>query len=90
MIDSDLRTLTVAEAADLLGVRPEAVRIWIREGRLEAMRWGRRLRVRPEAVRAFQAAAVIVPASAQAGATVRRLHARVRSADRGARNEQRP
>lgn len=55
MVSSDdLRTLTVEEAAAILAVRPEAVRIWIREGTLEAMRWGRRLRIRPEALRAFQ------------------------------------
>jgi excisionase family DNA binding protein len=55
----DLRTLTVEEVAEILGVRPEAVRIWARDGKIEAMRWGRRLRFRPEAVRAFQDAAAV-------------------------------
>ena len=50
----DLRTLTVEQVAGILGVRPEAVRIWIREGAIDAMKWGRRLRIRPEAVRRFQ------------------------------------
>ena len=55
----DLRTLNVEDVAGILGVRPEAVRIWAREGKLQAMRWGRRLRFRPEAVRAFQDAATV-------------------------------
>jgi excisionase family DNA binding protein len=50
----DLKTLTVEEAATLLAVRPEAVRIWVREGALEAMKWGRRLHIRPEALKRFQ------------------------------------
>jgi len=73
----DLRTLSVEEVAEALGVRPEAVRIWAREGKLEAMRWGRRLHFRPEVVRAFQdAQRVQVP---DARAFVRRergVHAR--------------
>jgi excisionase family DNA binding protein len=52
----DLRTLTTEAIAEILGVRPEAVRIWARTGKLEAMRWGRRLRFRPEAVLEFQEA----------------------------------
>jgi len=47
----DLRTLAVEEVAQILGVRPEAVRIWIREGLLRAMKWGRRFHVRPEDLR---------------------------------------
>ena len=50
----DLRTLTVQEAADVLAVSAETVRRWIRAGRLEAMRWGRRFRITPAAIRAFQ------------------------------------
>jgi excisionase family DNA binding protein len=50
----DLRTMTVDDVAELLHVRPEAVRIWIRTGRLRACKWGRRLHVRPEDVKAFQ------------------------------------
>ena len=73
----DLRTLTVEEVAEVLGVRPEAVRIWAREGRLEAMRWGRRLRFRPEAVRAFQdAAAVEIPDVREFVRKMRHTHAR--------------
>ncbi len=55
----DLRTLTVEEAADILHVRAEAVRILIREGRLEAMRWGKRLHIRPEAIARFQEGCVV-------------------------------
>jgi excisionase family DNA binding protein len=50
---NDLRTLTVEEAAELLGVRAEAVRLFVREGRLEAFKVGRRLRMRPAAVQQF-------------------------------------
>ena len=49
----DLRTLRVEEAAEILGVRPEAVRIWAREGRLAAYKVGRRLRFRPQAIEEF-------------------------------------
>jgi len=49
----DLRTLTVEEAAELLGVRAEAVRLFVREGRLEGFKVGRRLRIRPAAVQEF-------------------------------------
>jgi excisionase family DNA binding protein len=71
MTSDDLRTLTVEEVAELLGVRPEAVRIWVREGELEAMRWGRRLRIRSEAVVRFQEGRRVgVP---DASASVRRL-----------------
>jgi excisionase family DNA binding protein len=50
----DLRTLRVEQVAELLGVRPEAVRIWAREGDLVAMKWGGRLHFRPEAVEQFR------------------------------------
>jgi len=51
---ADLRTLTVQDAADVLGVSSETVRRWIRSGRLVAMRWGRRFRIRPDAIEQFQ------------------------------------
>jgi excisionase family DNA binding protein len=40
-------SLTVREAADLLGVHPETVRRLIHAGRLVGLRDGRRLRVEP-------------------------------------------
>ncbi|MCX5673433.1 MAG: helix-turn-helix domain-containing protein [Planctomycetota bacterium] len=55
----DLKTLTVEEAAEVLGVHAETVRRYVREGRIEAMRWGGRLRFRSEAIRAFQDAAAV-------------------------------
>lgn len=48
-----LRLLGVEDAAQVLGVRPEAVRIFAREGRLEAFKVGRRLRFRLAAVETF-------------------------------------
>jgi excisionase family DNA binding protein len=58
----DLRTLTVEEVAEVLGVHGETVRRWVREGRLAAARWGGRLHFTAEAVREFQAdAAVSIP-----------------------------
>jgi excisionase family DNA binding protein len=39
------RWLTVAQAADLLGCTPDAVRMRIRRGRLDARRQGRRVYV---------------------------------------------
>jgi excisionase family DNA binding protein len=60
----NLETLTVEQVAEVLGVHPESVRRWAREGDLAAMRWGRRLRFWPEAVREFQEArAVQVPSA---------------------------
>ena len=55
----DLRTLTVEEVAELLGVQPESVRRWTREGKLPAARWGGRLHFSVEAIRQFQAAAAV-------------------------------
>ena len=52
----DLRTLTVEEAAEILGVHGETIRRWVREGQLRAARWGGRLHFTAEAVREFQAA----------------------------------
>jgi len=76
MTDDDLVTLTVEEVAKALGVRPEAVRIWVRLGRLEAMRWGRRLHFAPEAVRRFQAEAAVRPADARAFVAAERRRGR--------------
>ena len=55
----DLRTLTTEEVAELLGVQPESVRRWTREGKLPAARWGGRLHFSVEAIRQFQAAAAV-------------------------------
>jgi len=77
MNTNDLSTLTVEEVADALGVRPETVRLWAREGKIEAMRWGRRLRFRPDAIRVFQESrAVEVP---DAGEFVQRAREKGRS-----------
>ncbi len=57
----DLRTLTVEEVAELLGVHAETVRRWVREGLLPAARWGGRLRISVGAVREFQAGAGVRP-----------------------------
>ena len=55
----DLRTLTTEEVAELLGVQPESVRRWTREGKLPAARWGGRLHFSVEPIRQFQAAAAV-------------------------------
>jgi excisionase family DNA binding protein len=71
----DLRTLTVEEVAEVLGVRPEAVRIYARAGRLAAYKVGRRLRFRPGAVDEFLESlrlAVSDPAGAARRAAPRR------------------
>jgi len=57
----DLKTLTVEETADILGVHAESVRRWVREGQLRAARWGRRLRIRLDAIREFQEAREVHP-----------------------------
>jgi len=58
----DLRTLTVEDVAEVLGVRPEAVRIWAREGRLPAYKVGKRLRFRAQAVDEFlESLRLVVP-----------------------------
>jgi len=44
----DLRTLTVEDVAEVLGVNVETVRRFAREGRLPAYRIGARLRFRPQ------------------------------------------
>jgi excisionase family DNA binding protein len=45
--------LTVRAAADVLGVRENTLRIWLREGRLPMVRVGRLVKVRPEALKRF-------------------------------------
>lgn len=55
----DLRTLTVEETAELLGVHAESVRRWAREGLLPAARWGGRLHFSVDAIRRFQEAAAV-------------------------------
>jgi excisionase family DNA binding protein len=53
-IPPELRHLTIEQAAAILGVHPETVRAWVREGKIEAMIWGRRLHIRPAEVLRFQ------------------------------------
>jgi excisionase family DNA binding protein len=57
----DLRTLTIEEVAEVLGVHGETVRRWVREGHLRAARWGGRLHVTVKAVREFQEAREVYP-----------------------------
>lgn len=59
--EADLRTLTIEQVAAILKVRPEAVRLFVKQGRLRGFRWGRRLHVKPEDVARFQAAALVKP-----------------------------
>jgi excisionase family DNA binding protein len=54
--------LSLQEAADLLMVDPETVRLWIREGMLEAVKRGTRWRVTREAIEAFLVAHTPPPA----------------------------
>lgn len=51
--------LTVAEAADRLGVSSSVVRRWIKSGELEAIRAGRVYRILPEAVERFEASCCV-------------------------------
>ena len=48
--------LTMAEAADYLGVSPATIRRWIAEGHLAAVKLARSVRIRPEALDALVAA----------------------------------
>jgi excisionase family DNA binding protein len=50
---NDLSLYSVREVADRLGVHPETIRRLIHDGRLEAVRVGRVLRVDPVAVQGF-------------------------------------
>lgn len=59
----DGRLLTVAEAADALGVGVRMVRRLVAERRLEFLRVGRHIRVRESAVRRFLEAATVPPAA---------------------------
>ena len=61
----DLRTLTVEAVAEVLGVHAESVRRWVRDGSLQAARWGGRLHITAAAVRAFQEAhRILIPDAA--------------------------
>ena len=55
----DLRTLTTEEVAELLGVQPESVRRWARDGLLLAARWGGRLHFAASTIRRFQEVAAV-------------------------------
>jgi excisionase family DNA binding protein len=44
---------TVVEVAQFLRVSPRAVQVWIRDGRLTAVRYGRLLRIREADLAAF-------------------------------------
>ena len=46
--------LTVEDVAELFGRSPTTVRTWIREGRLEAYRFGREYRITRRALAEFQ------------------------------------
>lgn len=56
----DAGLLTTEAAAAAAGVTPGTVRDWIRAGRLQASRAGRRLRVRRSALEAFLAGSAAV------------------------------
>lgn len=74
----DLRTSTVEEVAEALGVHGETVRRWVREGRLAAARWGGRLHFTAESIRRFQAeSAVTIPDPADRVRQARRRRAHV-------------
>ncbi len=46
--------LTVAEYAELLRVSERTVYTWVREGKIPVRRYGRTIRIRPEAVEGFE------------------------------------
>jgi excisionase family DNA binding protein len=48
--------LSIQEAADLLKVDPQTVRLWLKEGELEGVKRGTVWRVTMEAIEAFLAA----------------------------------
>jgi excisionase family DNA binding protein len=58
--------VSVREVADQLGVHPETIRRLIHDGRLDAVRVGRVLRVHREAVDSFLARQRIKPSRLQA------------------------
>jgi excisionase family DNA binding protein len=64
--DGDPGLASVREVADQLGVHPETVRRLIHDGRLDAVRVGRVLRVHREAVDSFLARQRVKPTRFQA------------------------
>jgi excisionase family DNA binding protein len=50
---SEHEFLTIEEVATRLRVKPDTVRAWLRQGRLQGMKAGRLWRIRPQAVEAF-------------------------------------
>jgi excisionase family DNA binding protein len=64
--DGDAGLASVREVADQLGVHPETVRRLIHDGRLDAVRVGRVLRVHREAVDSFLARQRVKPTRFQA------------------------
>lgn len=54
--------LTLEEAADLLKVDPETVRLWLKEGELQGVKRGTAWRVTREAIEAFLVAHTPPPA----------------------------
>lgn len=55
-IDMEATWLRVGELAEHYQVGPEAIRRWVRDGKLRAVRIGREWRIRPEWVTEFEAA----------------------------------
>jgi excisionase family DNA binding protein len=62
----ELGLVSVREVADQLGVHPETIRRLIHDGRLDAVRIGRVLRVHREAVDSFLARQRVKPTRFQA------------------------
>jgi excisionase family DNA binding protein len=50
---SEREFLTIEEVAERLRVKPDTVRAWLRQGRLQGIKAGRLWRIRPSAVEAF-------------------------------------
>jgi excisionase family DNA binding protein len=50
---SEQEFLTIEEVAARLRVKPDTVRAWLRQGRLQGVKAGRLWRIRPQAVEAF-------------------------------------
>jgi excisionase family DNA binding protein len=64
--DGDPALISVREVADRLGVHPETIRRLIHDGRLDAVRVGRVLRVHRDAVDRFLALQRVKPSRFQA------------------------
>jgi excisionase family DNA binding protein len=64
--DGDPALISVREVADRLGVHPETIRRLIHDGRLDAVRVGRVLRVHRDAVDRFLARQRVKPSRFQA------------------------